>query len=406
MSGVVTINSSDLLNAIYPQLKPQITKEPEVAWQQYSYIIWTDGTNYYAKNGSTGEIDFSGTDATKVMQGAIDALRDTGGVIYVRKGTYNASISLYSNITIKGEGASTTIIGIISATGTSDSKLQKISIEDLHITGNSNGIVAHHVTQLRIKNVILDGALVDAISMKYVDQFEIDGCIIHGVKGNGIYLGGSNISDAANGVINNTWIYDAGANGIHIQYGDSIKVTNVVANNNTQNGIYVADSMNIFINKSVFDGNGDRGIYLNNVFSSYISDSYAGINHGPAGITLENCRTCAVSAIAVCNDKAGIYIYGGRNIILDKCMVLNNNVSNSSNSWEYAGIVIDNHASNIMINNTISINSTDYPYQNQACGIQNFNGTNIYVNLCILRPNTIAPLCGDTSAIVVSNSIT
>jgi hypothetical protein len=39
-----------------------------------TYIVFTDGRMYYAKNGRTGQIDFNGTDATTVIQSALNAL--------------------------------------------------------------------------------------------------------------------------------------------------------------------------------------------------------------------------------------------------------------------------------------------------------------------------------------------
>ena len=85
MSGTITINSSELLNA----MKPQLLQMPEVSQQPYSYVIWTDGTKYYAKNGSTGQIEFSGDDASTVIHSAINKLRETnGGRVLVKSGTY------------------------------------------------------------------------------------------------------------------------------------------------------------------------------------------------------------------------------------------------------------------------------------------------------------------------------
>jgi len=100
MSGTITINSTDLANAV----KPQLLQMPEITRQSYSYIIWTDGTNYYAKNGATGQIDFSGTDASTVIQLAIDSTA-TGGEVYVKgdislKNTVN--MSSYVTVTLDG----------------------------------------------------------------------------------------------------------------------------------------------------------------------------------------------------------------------------------------------------------------------------------------------------------------
>jgi len=39
------------------------------------YVIFKEGSTYYAKNGSTGEIEFSGTDAATVLESGVDALK-------------------------------------------------------------------------------------------------------------------------------------------------------------------------------------------------------------------------------------------------------------------------------------------------------------------------------------------
>jgi len=52
--------------------------------QTANYIVFTDGMNYYAKNGMTGKIDFSG-DAATVIQNAINACPD-GGIVAISNG--------------------------------------------------------------------------------------------------------------------------------------------------------------------------------------------------------------------------------------------------------------------------------------------------------------------------------
>jgi len=73
-----------------------------------SYIIFKVGDTIYAKNGTTGEIEFSGTDASQVIQSAINALSN-GGKIFFKRGTYEISSSILakSNIEIVGEGEGT-----------------------------------------------------------------------------------------------------------------------------------------------------------------------------------------------------------------------------------------------------------------------------------------------------------
>jgi parallel beta-helix repeat protein len=403
VSGTITISSADLLNAVYPQLKSQITKEPEVAGQGYSYIIWTDGTKYYAKNGQTGQIEFSGTDASTVIQSAIDALPN-GGKIFIKAGTYPATFSLRSNIILEGEGYATIINGTINVIGSSSSRLLRVAIKNLHITGRSNGIIAQYVNQLKIIDCVFDGSLTDAISITYADQFVIERCLIHGVTGNGIYLGGAKISDISNGVIRDSYIYDSGSDGINAQYCDSVRFEALTLNNNNADGLYIGNSMNVFIDGVVADGNKGRGIYLNNVFTFKIERSYVGISHGPAGVVLENCRTGTVNLIAVANDYAGIYIYGGSDIVLSNCQALNNNGLNSANFWQNGGIILDNYATRITIQSSISKNTADYPQQYQAYGIYNINGKDVMIKNCILDGNTIAPLGGSTSGVIIKDS--
>jgi len=64
---------------------------------------------YYAKNGETGEIEFSGTDVAAVIQSAIDALPVTGGEIFIKRGTYviGTTITIPNDCFLYGEGFGT-----------------------------------------------------------------------------------------------------------------------------------------------------------------------------------------------------------------------------------------------------------------------------------------------------------
>jgi len=50
--------------------------EPGSMVTEASYIIFTDGTNVYARNGLTGEIEISGADAGEVINNAISQLQE------------------------------------------------------------------------------------------------------------------------------------------------------------------------------------------------------------------------------------------------------------------------------------------------------------------------------------------
>ena len=77
----------------------------------YSYEISVENGVVKAKNGSTGQIEFSGSDAATVIQSAINALT-SGGKIFIKRGYYYLSSSLTipsgaHPIILEGEGYST-----------------------------------------------------------------------------------------------------------------------------------------------------------------------------------------------------------------------------------------------------------------------------------------------------------
>ena len=110
----------------------------------YSYIIFgedTDGDGVldkiYAKNGRTGEIEFSGTDASYVLQLVINSLAE--GEIFICAGTYEMTtpVELHSYITIVGEGRGTILnvtrdINLFKAT----SLTKHVVLANLMVIGN------------------------------------------------------------------------------------------------------------------------------------------------------------------------------------------------------------------------------------------------------------------------------
>jgi len=74
-----------------------------------SYIIWKDGSTYYAINGTTGLIEYSGSDATTVIQSAINTSGEYSKIV-IKKGVYPLSqpIRLKSNMILSMYGAKLT----------------------------------------------------------------------------------------------------------------------------------------------------------------------------------------------------------------------------------------------------------------------------------------------------------
>jgi len=71
-----------------------------------SYVIFKVGDTIYAKNGTTGEIEYSGTDASQVINNAISSASSSGGgVIFLKAGIYTISspIIMKENVRLCGE---------------------------------------------------------------------------------------------------------------------------------------------------------------------------------------------------------------------------------------------------------------------------------------------------------------
>jgi len=113
-----------------------ITIEPNSFQTEASYIIFTDGTMVYARNGTTGAIDYNGTDAATVINSVANALT-SGGLILLKGGTYSitSKVSLpYQGLILQGESPEHVVLNL-SGDG-------EISIETGYITIKNFEILA------------------------------------------------------------------------------------------------------------------------------------------------------------------------------------------------------------------------------------------------------------------------
>jgi hypothetical protein len=157
-----------------------ITITPESFSGDYSYIIESDGTYVWAKDGMTGQVVFggannvggiSGTDASAVIQSAINALTN-GGKIFTKKSvnvTWHAGTGadrpfIYinsSNIEIEGEpGHQITVLGqgtAIKACGTSDNPIKNVIIKNLNFVGDPTNDENHGISFSYVNNGLIEG---------------------------------------------------------------------------------------------------------------------------------------------------------------------------------------------------------------------------------------------------------
>jgi len=94
-----------------------ITIRPNSLISEVSYIIFKDGNTIKARNGKTGQIQYSGTNAAAVIQNVFNTIKDNGGLVFFKAGVYDITgndLTVYTKVCkpifIKGESARTTEI--------------------------------------------------------------------------------------------------------------------------------------------------------------------------------------------------------------------------------------------------------------------------------------------------------
>lgn len=145
-----------------------------------SYTIGVFGSTFYAKNGTTGKIDYSGTSATTVVTNAMNNLPSTGGSIVFTKGTFPIHITVpKSNIRFLGQGWASTIF-------TRDGNNPFFSISSLTLS--------HEIQKIEIKDIKLNGVgysaptATDCIFTNATSYLLVERVYFTQCYGNGIYM--------------------------------------------------------------------------------------------------------------------------------------------------------------------------------------------------------------------------
>ena len=259
--------------------------------ESYSYLIWTDGTNYYAKNGSTGKVDYSGTNGNQLFYNVFNATI-SGGTVKISVGNFNLTgteIKISKQIKIEGSGFGTQLyqgsnntlfnftswgntiqdinIGLNSyQSGNSGILLYNShfnTLKDIYIKGGYYGIYLHGSLGNSLTNIIMTDNLGfyattnDAQYRIYSDDF-------------GIYAGNANQYTNIQIAGGNNGIYISGdneegninINGGYIEILDGVGLT--LKNTNTPSNLngmhFETGNEDILIDNS-------HSVVLNNIFS-------------------------------------------------------------------------------------------------------------------------------------------
>lgn len=253
-----------------------------------SYLIFKDGVTYYAKNGVTGEIVYSGTNESAIIETVLAVMTD-GGEIFFTAATHSLTapiIITVDGITLRGEGISTILKvadGVdLGTDGIIQIKASYVHIHDIYFDGNKANAISSIIqiytdTQaaeyLRVVNCVLHQAYYDGIIAYRANGFGSGGYVISGnlirqCGRNGIFF--DNEGGGASRIVSNE---------IHgcyfgIRIGEVSQV--IIANNNfweNYDGIYTYLWVNGEITGNEINDNYRHGISLDGIDAAVTNSS-------------------------------------------------------------------------------------------------------------------------------------
>src|SRR5208283_1095852 len=257
--------------------------------QAASYVIFIDTTDsnmIKARNGTTGKIDHSGTDATTIINDAISAVTN-GGKVLIKAGTYTLTAKLApttSNIELCGEGFAS-ILKLGNSVNDRNLYLAGVSnwhIHDLAFDGNRTNQDSTADPNAQNCFVIQCGSC---------DNIVVEKCYVHDARNMGIQC-----FTCTNIRISDNYVMNCDSNGIQIQNtsgGSNSIVEHNIVNGTSDVGIGTVDAIECVISDneaynpslglSAYGVNSSWGIALEALSSGNIRIGIEGntVNGGP-----------------------------------------------------------------------------------------------------------------------------
>lgn len=273
-----------------------------------SYLIYKTGSTYYARNGQTSAIDYSGTDAATVMNDAAATLRTAGGGrIFVRAGQYDITsiLDLCSRVYWVGEGPGNAGNGGVIYGGTYlNNQMTDGSPTFKTITGDGSDWFCgvSDMGFVSIANTDSGAAIEtqDHTGSPYTltDQIIVKNLHIRGMGGHGINFP----SRVEFSTFEDLVIDHCGGDGIHADYllvvcdfrrlnlyingGDGIHIANHIgtrvhieqSSGNVAAGVHVVDGQNGIFEIMYTESNGTEGMTIGgtsyDIFRGNVTDGY------------------------------------------------------------------------------------------------------------------------------------
>jgi len=371
-------------------------------------IIFIDRTTIKSLNGITGAVEYSEIDAATVINKTLSALPTTGGLVFIRAGSYSLTAALavaQPSTIIQGEGQSTrllipksTYINAITV-----NTYNYVEIRDLYINGNTAnntfqgtwtnqcGIFITASSYCIVQNCFVTGAASCGIVLQSSSACRVKGNVAwsnvdanilardatsayHIIEGNICYSSASGsgvyINTVTDSIISHNVFYSNAIDGVYVYTNcDRITVTGNYCHNNSRDGIMIL-SPHVEISGNTVYSNTQAGIELSglqcNVSGNLI---YANATYG---IYVKNSGQNIVGNKIYRSTLAQIYVYNAR----DNC-ITGNNIQNGSSY----GIYLYSDASrNLISGNVIDSNAGIGIYLDTNCNYNKISSNGTYNN--------------------------
>ncbi len=378
-------------------------------------IVATDGSGDYNCDGTADEVE---------INDALSNLPSTGGIVLLKKGTYNIAGSidmLKSNVVLQGEGKATKIFLSNSANvdiirvGNGTTIVNDCVVENMTVDGNRSNqtslgspvIIWGSSGTKALRNIVrgcrLTNCLSDCLKVIYADKGIIQNNVIEentGGAGIGIFS-----SSQTNDIIGNVLIHNA--------YGiySSANYNNIVGNvlvDNTAYGVYVNGVVNLNISGNWFGSIAyfQTGVYLaasaarNTITGNTFYQPYRAILAAADANVIGN--TISGNSIYLANQEAiymqaganqnaivgntirssamhAIRIRGSKNVISSNMLIDNGTVTNNT----YSDIFLDDNGTTFSTYNTVIGNNCQAAAANKVAYHIRENATGDDFNLII-----------------------
>ncbi len=378
-------------------------------------IVATDGSGDYNCDGTADEVE---------INDALSNLPSTGGIVLLKKGTYNIAGSidmLKSNVVLQGEGKATKIFLSNSANvdmirvGNGTTIVNDCVVENMTVDGNranqtslgSPVIIWGSSGTKALRNIVrgcrLTNCLSDCLKVIYADKGIIQNNVIEentGGAGIGIFS-----SSQTNDIIGNVLIHNA--------YGiySSANYNNIVGNvlvDNTAYGVYINGVVNCNVSANWFGSIAyfQTGVYLaanaarNTITGNTFYQPYRAIFAAADANVIGN--TISGNSIYLANQEAiymqaganqnaivgntirssamhAIRIRGSKNVISSNMLIDNGTVTNNT----YSDIFLDDNGTTYSTYNTVIGNNCQAAAANKVAYHVRENATGDDFNLII-----------------------